>query len=94
MARYTVRDVRECIEGLDNETPLFGFVISPLDIEVWGKNRADGTDDDDTEGYRVPTPEEWARIVENAEGYSVKEPWNTIWELINDAIGEEGLGEG
>ena len=90
MANYTVKQVREVIEGLSDDTPLFGFIIAPADISVWGKNQANGIEDEDTEGYRDPTPEEWGKIVDSAD-LLVMNGSHSVWDhmsfVMNEAIG-------
>lgn len=79
---YTVKDVKSIIENLDDDTPLFGFILGPKDgIEV--------PESEDT--YREPTAEEWANIVTKADELALRGSmsiWDAIWETINDARSE------
>ena len=80
MSNYTVGDVRRQLEGLDDSTPLFGFVISPDMIDLEYANVT-----------ITPDSEDWEEIVtraENLANWGSHSVWDTLWSLMNDAISE------
>lgn len=78
---YTVKDVKAIIEDLDDDTPLFGFILGPNDVDVFTPR-----------GEGAPNKDEWAKLVERADqlaggdrGHTV---WDGMWDIMNDAKGE------
>jgi len=78
---YTVKDVKSIIENLNDDTPLFGFILGPKDQEV----------EPEGEESREATWEEWAKIVDYAEnlasGGNGMTWWDGQWDMLNEAIG-------
>ena len=83
MSYFTVKHVRDLLEGLPDGEPVYGSLMFRTEQQV---------DDRDESGdiVREPTPEEWATIVDRAESMSEGNygPWAIMWECLNDAKNE------
>jgi len=86
---YTVKDVRAIIENLDDDTPLFGFILGPNDVEIYTTGEDVGKPEQ--KGYYNPSAEEWAKVVDKADSLAIRgshSVWDLIWDIINDAKSE------
>ena len=72
MANYIVKDVRAVIEDLDDDTPLFGFIIGPKDIDT------------PTPAHWERIVEK----ADNASMSGSHTMWDAMWDIINDAKSE------
>lgn len=95
---YTVKDVKAIIENLDDDTPLFGFILGPNDVEIYtkfGQERTVAECDADDKDYMNPNQDEWAKVVEVADKFALRNClWDNQWEIMNDAISMAFTEEG
>jgi len=91
---YTVKDVKSIIENLSNDTPIFGFILGPNDVEIYTQygDRTPFSDDSQNKDYMMPNAEEWASVVNKAEDLAIggggMTIWDGMWECMNDAKAE------
>jgi hypothetical protein len=82
MSFFTAKYIRECLDGVPDDEPVFGIIFTRAENEV------DAVDEDGNYGSRVTTPAEWEKIVERAESYAEPYGFNSLWECLNDAKSE------
>lgn len=80
MSYYTVKYVRDMLEGSPDDEPVYGMLSLRIDQGV------EYRDEDGEIRARIPTPEEWAKIVDVAERDA--NPWAMMSECLNDAKNE------
>ena len=76
MSYYTAKYIREFLENVPDDEPVFGglSIREETGIDVDGEEFT----------IRIPTPEEWVAMVDQAEKYAGP-VFEAMWEVLNDA---------